>query len=120
MSGRIRPSARKKTLHNVMRSNLSITDKGCIDEVFAKFEQQKAEIEVLKERDETAEKIIVIKKPYKEKMKEVFVDCHFDYCGVFPENTKRKVKVHLCDDCFRGLHLIAEKKRSDNNARQVD
>ena len=52
--------------------------------------------------------------PYEEKMKEFFVGCHFDYCGVFPENTKRKVKVHLCDDCFKGLHLIADKKRSDN------
>lgn len=50
MSERIRPSARKKTLHNVMHSNLSITDKGCIDEVFAKFEQLKAEIEEAKQR----------------------------------------------------------------------
>ncbi len=52
-----------------------------------------------------------IKDPYKEKMKEFFVGCHFDYCGVFPENSKRKIKVHLCDDCFKGLHLIAEKKQ---------
>ena len=40
MSGRIRPSARKKTLNNVMHSNLSITDKRCIEEVFEKFGQR--------------------------------------------------------------------------------
>lgn len=58
----------------------------------------------------------VITDPYEEKMKEFFVGCHFDYCGVLPENSKRKVKIHLCDDCYRGLNLIADKKRSDNNA----
>ena len=47
MSRRIRPSARKKTWHNVMCSTLSETDKKCIEEVFEKFEQQKAEIEKL-------------------------------------------------------------------------
>ncbi|MBQ8015665.1 MAG: hypothetical protein IJ264_05725 [Clostridia bacterium] len=47
MSRRIRPSARKKTLHNVMCSALSETDKKCIKEVFEKFELQKAEIEKL-------------------------------------------------------------------------
>lgn len=40
MSGRTRPSARKKTLCNVMHSNLSITDKRCIEEVFEKFGQR--------------------------------------------------------------------------------
>ena len=39
MSGRIRPSARKKTLDNVMRSDLSVTDKKCIKEVFERFVQ---------------------------------------------------------------------------------
>ena len=47
MSGRIRPSARKKTLYNVKCSQLSETDKKCIEEVFGKFELQKAEIEKL-------------------------------------------------------------------------
>ena len=28
---------------------------------------------------------------------------------VIPHNDKRRVKIHLCDDCFRGLHKIAEK-----------
>ena len=51
-----------------------------------------------------------ITNPYEEKMKEFYVGCHFEYEGVFPENSKRKVKVHLCEDCFNGLHAIAEKK----------
>ncbi|MBR3819634.1 MAG: hypothetical protein IKJ41_10905 [Clostridia bacterium] len=50
MSRRIRPSARKKTLHNVMCSALSETDKKCIEEVFEKFELQKAELEKVKQR----------------------------------------------------------------------
>ena len=54
--------------------------------------------------------------PYKEKMKEFYVGCSFDFGMVFPEDSKRKTKVHLCDDCYRGLNLIAEKIRSDNNA----
>lgn len=56
----------------------------------------------------------VIKDPYEEKMKEFCVVAHFDVGGVFPEFTKRKEKVHLCEECFKGLHLIAEKKRSDS------
>lgn len=51
-----------------------------------------------------------ITNPYEEKMKEFYVGCHFDYGGVFPENSKRKVKIHLCDDCFKSLYSIAEKK----------
>lgn len=50
MSRRIRPSARKKTLHNVMCSSLSETDKKCIEEVFARFDQQKARTEILEEQ----------------------------------------------------------------------
>lgn len=40
MSRRIRPSARKKTLGNVLRSDLSETDKQCIQEVFKKFDER--------------------------------------------------------------------------------
>lgn len=34
MAGKARPSLRKKTLENVMLSNLSVTDKECIKAVF--------------------------------------------------------------------------------------
>lgn len=55
----------------------------------------------------------MIENPYEEKMKEFYVGCEFDYCGVFPVNSKRKIKVDLCEDCYRGLHNIAESKRSE-------
>lgn len=37
MPGKCRPSLREKTLANVMRSNLSETDKQCIKNVFERF-----------------------------------------------------------------------------------
>ncbi len=61
MSRRIRPSARKKTMHNVMCSALSETDKKCIEEVFEKFEQQKAEKEALIAGQETLQKALAEK-----------------------------------------------------------
>ena len=38
MAGKSRPSLRVKTLQNVATSNLSMTDKQCIQSVFEKFE----------------------------------------------------------------------------------
>lgn len=38
MSGKCRPSLRKKTLANVMRSPLSVTDKECVKAVFERFD----------------------------------------------------------------------------------
>ena len=54
--------------------------------------------------------------PYKERMTKFYVGCHFDFGTVFPENSKRSVKIHLCENCYNGLQYIAEQKRSDNNA----
>lgn len=39
MSGKARPSARKKTLQNVKYSALSTTDKNCIEEVFKRYDE---------------------------------------------------------------------------------
>ena len=50
----------------------------------------------------------VIKDPYEEKMKEFDIVCEVDMCGVFPLRNKNHTKVHLCEDCYRGLHLIAK------------
>ena len=47
MSGKCRPSLREKTLKNVRLSNLSETDKKCIEDVFALVDQQAAEVESL-------------------------------------------------------------------------
>ena len=56
----------------------------------------------------------MIENPYKEKMREFFVGCSFEIFGVVPKNEKRKVKIHLCEDCYKGLHLIADKVRKEN------
>lgn len=40
MSGKARPSARKKTLFNVMNSELSVSDKKCIEEVFTRYDNR--------------------------------------------------------------------------------
>ena len=53
----------------------------------------------------------VIADPYEVKMKEFYVGCEFVLGAAFPTSEKRKTKIDLCEDCFRGLHLIAEKKR---------
>ena len=53
---------------------------------------------------------VVINSPYEMKMKEFYVGCSFELAGVFPNPTRRKTVVHLCDDCFHALHLIAQKK----------
>jgi hypothetical protein len=53
-------------------------------------------------------------------MKEFYVGMDFD-CGsriAIPIGSKRKIKIQLCDDCYKGLHLIAElllKEESENN-----
>lgn len=41
MSGKCRPSLRKKTLANVVCSNLSTTDKECIKAVFERYTEPK-------------------------------------------------------------------------------
>ena len=44
----------------------------------------------------------VITNPYKETMKEFFIDYPFEF--------KRRVRLHLCNKCFHGLHSLAETK----------
>ena len=46
MPGKTRPSLRQKTLLNVALSNLSVTDKKCIVEVFRMFEELMSEQKV--------------------------------------------------------------------------
>ena len=43
-------------------------------------------------------------------MKEFYVGVDTDYfSGIeIPVERKRKIKIHLCDDCYKGLHLIGE------------
>lgn len=57
----------------------------------------------------------VISDPYTVKMKEFYLRVDTDYFrGIaIPVECKSKIKIHLCDDCFKGLHVIAEKKESE-------
>ena len=61
----------------------------------------------------------VISDPYEVEMKEFYlgadIDC-FSLTGIaIPIPRKRTIKIQLCDDCYKGLHLIAEKKEHKNN-----
>lgn len=51
-----------------------------------------------------------ISNPYIVKMKEFHIgvdtNCLRGLC--FPVESKRKVKIHLCDECYKGLNLIGE------------
>ena len=49
-----------------------------------------------------------IDSPYEERMKEFYISGSCDSIFIIPHNDKRRVKIHLCNDCFRGLHKIAE------------
>lgn len=49
MSGKARPSLFPKVLYNVKHSNLSLTDKTCIEEVFKRYQAMiSTETELLK------------------------------------------------------------------------
>lgn len=55
----------------------------------------------------------IIENPYIVKMKEFYVgmmdiDCISGI--VAPVERKRKIKIQLCNDCYKGLHLVAEKR----------
>jgi len=55
---------------------------------------------------------------YTVKMKEFYVGVGDIDCSsglVIPLESKRKIKIQICDDCYKGLHLIAEKRERENN-----
>lgn len=57
----------------------------------------------------------VIQDPYIVKMKEFYVGIDREYFTWLETlvKSKRKIKIQLCDDCYKGLHFIAEKKERD-------
>lgn len=59
----------------------------------------------------------VIADPYKVEMKEFYLRVDTDYFSgiAIPVECKSKIKIHLCDDCYKGLHVIAERKERENN-----
>jgi hypothetical protein len=54
-----------------------------------------------------------IENPYKENMKEFCYSAEYSEYGVFPKPWKRKVKIHLCEDCFAGLNIIKESNENE-------
>lgn len=46
--------------------------------------------------------------PHAVKMKEFYVGADFDNGICFPVDVREKTKIHLCDECYKGLHLIAD------------
>lgn len=52
----------------------------------------------------------VILNPHNVKMKEFYVGIDTEYFTriKIPIESKRKIKIQLCDDCYKGLHLIGE------------
>lgn len=49
---------------------------------------------------------VEITKPHEQKMKEFCFSSEIDEHGVFPKPWKRKVKIHLCDNCFNSLYSL--------------
>lgn len=60
----------------------------------------------------------VIQDPYIVKMKEFYVGIDMEYFTRFEIPVEIKRKIQLCDDCYKGLHLIAEKKERENNDKK--
>jgi|GEM_PF-334567 hypothetical protein len=53
----------------------------------------------------------VIADPYTVKMKEFYLGAVDTDClsGIpIPVKSKRRIKIHLCDECYKGLNLIGE------------
>lgn len=63
----------------------------------------------------------VITNPYIVKMKEFYVGIDIEYFSQIgiPIESKRKIKIQLCDECYKGLNLIAERKESEKNEQTV-
>lgn len=60
----------------------------------------------------------VIADPYTVLMKEFYLGMMDTDCSsgiVIPIERKRKIKIQICNDCYKGLHLIAERKERENN-----
>lgn len=52
----------------------------------------------------------IIKDPHEARMKEFYVGADYDIvCGILPLNSKNTTKIHLCDNCYKGLKAIGER-----------
>ena len=50
----------------------------------------------------------IIENPYIVKMKEFYIDNTHSIQDENPIESKRKIRIHLCDECYKGLNLFGE------------
>ena len=81
MSGKCRPSLRRKTLENVKRCNLSQTDKDCINAVFERFMPKKIIIQKFPDNPEVDRVPMDIKLHYCPCCNVRFIGWGMKYCG---------------------------------------
>lgn len=51
---------------------------------------------------------ITMTEPYEAKMKEFYLGMDICINVMLPSPRKRKIRVHLCDECYHALHEIAK------------
>ena len=61
----------------------------------------------------------VITDPYKVKMKEFYIGTVSSLIAYCPNSDIQKIKkIHLCEECFKGLHLVAKKSFKEQNIKK--
>lgn len=61
-----------------------------------------------------------IKNPYEARMKEFYIDLDYDVvCGILPVYRKNITKIHLCENCYKGLKEIGGRVKAgeENNGK---
>lgn len=93
MAGKTRPSLRAKTLQNVDHSNLSLTDKECIHQVFKAFEElNTADVQGVKHGE------WIIAKECKTPLSHGYIRTEKTYICPFCTHHFRK-KMKFCGEC---------------------
>ena len=62
----------------------------------------------------------IIKDPYEANMKEFYVGAEYDMvCGILPIKSKNITKIHLCEECYKGLKEIGARVKAgeENNGK---
>ena len=55
-------------------------------------------------------RIMAKEEPFKLNMREFYIGFEIDEYGLYPTNTKRRAKTHICGDCFLQFKKLVEKK----------
>ena len=65
---------------------------------------------------------VMIDNPYKARMKEFYIGTQYDVIwGMLPINCKDTTKVHLCEECYKGLKKIGQNIKNNEyiNSRNI-